>query len=201
MTGCSGEHVARSAAASDGAGGAPAGFVWSHTSADGQVIVVRPLLWSDRGELAARYDELSAAARRARFGAPPDQLSGRDLDRLLDLDYDDRFALAALVVGEGGEQGVGVARYARCNDEPSAAEVAIVVLDAYQQQGIGTLLLRDLVRVARRHGITAFTATVGWDSTLLLDAIRRAGATVAPAEPGVAAVTFVFDDERPRCQG
>jgi GNAT superfamily N-acetyltransferase len=117
------------------------------------------------------------------------------LDRLLDLDYDDRFALAALVAGVGGEHGVGVARYARHNDDPTVAEVAVVVLDAYQRQGIGTLLLRDLIEVARERGIGAFTATVTWESTWLLDAIRDAGATITPAEPGVAAVTYEFGDE------
>jgi GNAT superfamily N-acetyltransferase len=145
----------------------------------------------------ARYDELSPAARRARFGSAPDQLTSRELDQLLDLDYDDRFALAALVVDEAGERGVGVARYARRKDEPSTAEVAVVVLDAYQHQGIGSLLLWDLVDVAREHGITTFTATVRWESTSLLDAIRTAGATIRPAEPGVAAVTFEFRDARP----
>jgi GNAT superfamily N-acetyltransferase len=165
-----------------------------HRSRDGQCVIVRPLLPSDREELASRYAELSPAARRARFGSAPDRLTPRGLDQLLDLDYDDRFALAAVVVDEAGERGVGIARYARRHDDPSTAEAAVVVLDADQQQGIGTLLLRDLVDVARRHGITRFTATVGWESTALLDAIRSAGATVRAAEPGVAEVTFEFSD-------
>jgi GNAT superfamily N-acetyltransferase len=151
-------------------------------------------LRSDRERLAAGYEELSLAARRARFGSPPDQLSSRELDHLLDLDYDDRFALAALVVDESGERGVGVARYACRSEDPTTAEAAVVVLDAYQHQGIGAFLLWDLVAVARDHGITTFTATVRWESTWLLDAIRAAGATVHASEPGVAAVTFQLPD-------
>jgi GNAT superfamily N-acetyltransferase len=161
-----------------------------HRSRDGRRIVVRPLLATDRDELASRYDELSAAARRARFGSAPDRLGARELDQLLDLDYDDRFALAAVVEDAAGERGVGVARYVRHRDDPATAEVAVVVLDAEQRQGIGTFLLHELVEVARRHGITKFTATVDWENSELLDGIRAAGGTVGPAEPGVAGVTF-----------
>jgi GNAT superfamily N-acetyltransferase len=168
-----------------------------HRARDGRRILVRPLLPGDRQELAARYDELSAASRRARFGSAPEQLRPRQLDQLLDLDYDDRFALAALVVDESGERGVGVARYVRHHDDPTIAEVAVVVVDGEQRQGIGTLLLGELVETARQHGITTFRATVGWQSTLLLDAARAAGATIRPAEPGVAEVTFELSDPWP----
>jgi hypothetical protein len=68
--------------------------------------------------------------------------------------------------------------------------VAVTVVDAYQRRGIGTLLLWDLVDVARSHDITTFTATVMWESSGLLDAILAAGAIVEPAEPGVAAIRF-----------
>ena len=164
---------------------------------NGRQILVRPLLPSDREELAVRYTELSPAARRSRFGSAPDQLSPRQLDQLVDLDFDDRFALAAVAVDEDGEPGVGVARYARHNDDPTVAEVAVVVLDEYQHRGIGSILLWDLVAVARSHGITTFTATVMWARKELLDAIRSAGATVEPAEPGIAAVRFELPDKAP----
>jgi GNAT superfamily N-acetyltransferase len=177
-------------------GDALARYVRWHTAADGHAILVRPLLATDREQLAARYDELSPESRRARFGSPPDELSPRELDRLLDLDYDGRFALAAFVLDDGEERGVGVARYARRSDNPAVAEVAVVVLDAYQHRGIGTLLLRDLLDVARDHRITSFTATVQWASAALLDAIRAAGATVNPGEPGVAVVAFALGGER-----
>jgi GNAT superfamily N-acetyltransferase len=169
-----------------------------HEATDGQLIVVRPLLATDREQLGARYEELSSDARRARFGSPPDQLSTSELDRLLDLDYDNRFALAALLVDDGDDRGVGVARYARRSDDPHNAEVAVVVLDAFQQRGIGTMLLDDLARVARDHGIGTFSATVRWENTALLDSIRAAGATVTPDEPGIAAVIYDLGVERAR---
>ena len=47
------------------------------TLADGGRILVRPLLPSDRDELAQRYIELSPEARRLRFFNAPDHLSTR----------------------------------------------------------------------------------------------------------------------------
>jgi len=198
MTRGSGSDRSRRHSTTDGLAADLRASVRCHTATDGQEILVRPLIATDREQLAARYEELSPDARRARFGSPPDQLSASELDRLLDLDYDSRFALAALLADDGDERGVGVARYARHSDDPSTAEVAVVVLDAYQHRGIGTILLADLVEVARDHGIGTFTATVRWENTSLLDAIRAAGATVTPREPGIAAVVYDLGDPRLR---
>lgn len=159
-----------------------------HKLRDGRRVLVRPVLQDDREELAQGYDELSPESRHLRFGSAPDHLSPEALVHLVDLDYDDRFALAAFVLDDPGEPGVGVARYSRLDDDHEVAEAAVTVLDAYQGLGIGTILLRDLVEVALAHGITTLTATVLWENEHLLDALQRYGATVEPLEPGLAAV-------------
>ena len=167
---------------------APAALAHLRMLPDGERILIRPLERNDREQLAMRYQALSPAARRSRFGSAPDHLSASRLDELLDLDYDNRFALAALAIDEPFEPGVGVARYARCRHNPTDAEAAVIVVEAYQHRGIGSILLLDLVEVARAHGITRFLGTVMWENAELLDALRSWGATVEPTEPGVAAV-------------
>lgn len=161
-----------------------------HTLADGHRIVVRAVVEDDREQLTEGYNALSLRSRRARFGSAAGELSTNQLDQLLDLDYDDRLALAAIAVDRPGAPGVGVARYVRSHDNPAEAEVAIVVRDDDQDRGIGSILLDDLAAAARDRGITTFTASVMWDNARLLDAARSAGALVAPAEPGVATVRF-----------
>jgi protein lysine acetyltransferase len=89
---------------------------------------------------------------------------------------------------EPGQPGVGVARFARDHDDPSTAEAAVTVLDAYCNRGIGRILLTSLVEEARTHGITTFVASVKWENKVLLDSLRAYGAVVVPDEPGVAAV-------------
>jgi GNAT superfamily N-acetyltransferase len=160
--------------------------------ADGGRLFVRHLLASDREELAERYLELSPEARRLRFFNAPDHLSTRLLDYLLDVDGVDRCALAAFAIDADGAPGVGIARYARSHDDPSCAEAAVTVLDAYQSRGIGTELMFRLAEQARRNGISTFTASVMWENHELLDSLRTLGAEIQPSEPGVASVRIAL---------
>ncbi len=164
------------------------------TLADGGRILVRQLLPSDRDELAQRYLELSPEARRLRFFNAPDHLSARLLDYLIDVEGPDRCALVAQAIDDEDAPGVGLARYVRSRDDPSAAEAAVTVLDAYQNRGIATTLLRRLNDEARDHGISTFTASVMWENRALLDGLRAFGAEVAPSEPGVASVRIALPD-------
>jgi GNAT superfamily N-acetyltransferase len=159
---------------------------------DGGRVLVRPLRAVDRDELAERYLQLSPEARRMRFFNAPDHLSTRLLDYLVDVDGIDRCALVAQVLDEDGAPGVGIARYARSHDDPSCAEAAVTVLDAYQSRGIGSALMHRLAEHARRNGISTFTASVMWENRELLDGLRALNAEIHPSEPGVAAVRIAL---------
>ncbi len=164
------------------------------TLADGGRILVRPLLPSDRDELAERYLELSPEARRLRFFNAPDHLSDRLLDYLMDVDGSDRYAIVAFALDEEATPGVGLARYVRSRDEPECAEAAVTVIDRHQNRGIATTLLRRLADHARGDGISTFTASVMWENRKLLDGLRAFGAEVAASEPGVASVRIALPD-------
>ncbi|HSP29320.1 MAG TPA: GNAT family N-acetyltransferase [Ilumatobacteraceae bacterium] len=159
---------------------------------DGGRVLVRELLPSDRDELAERYLELSPKARRMRFFNAPDHLSTHLLDYLVDVDGSDHCALVARMMDEDGTPGVAIARYVRSHDDPSCAEAAVTVLDAYQSRGIGSALMHRLAEQARRNGISTFTAAVMWENRELLDGLRALGADVQPSEPGVASVRIAL---------
>lgn len=122
---------------------------------------MRPILPSDGPGLRAFHTELSTWSVYLRyFGAHP-TLSDRDVYHFTHVDYRDRLAL----VVEDGDRLVAVGRYDRLGDkegggggDPAEAEVAFVVSDAYQHNGIGSRLLQRLAEAARRVGITAFVA-------------------------------------------
>lgn len=158
------------------------------TLRDGGRVFIRALRPSDRDELAERYLELSAQARRLRFFNAPDHLSTRLLDYLVDVDGVDRCALVAFAIDDDGAPGVGIARYSRSREDPSCAEAAVTVLDSYQSRGIATVLLHRLADQARHNGISTLTASVMWENRALLDGLRAFGAEVMPSEPGVASV-------------
>jgi len=161
-----------------------------HELADHTRVFVRPLLPSDRHELAIGYEHLSAQARRLRFFTAPSRLSDADLEYLTNLDYHDHFAWAAFAIDEPGQPGIGVARYIRDPTHPSHAEVAVTVLDDYQHRGLGTLLLEMLADHARRNGITTFVSHILWDNREILETLAAAGARIEPEEPGVARVAI-----------
>ncbi len=160
------------------------------TTRDGLALLIRALVPDDRAELARGYEQLSEESKRKRFFSPPPRLSPALLDYLTDIDFDHRFALVAQVGDAPGGRGVGVARWVRDRNDPTKAEAAVTVADEWQGRGIGTVLLLTLVEAAAERGITAFVADVLWENRALLDALRDAGATVGPLEPGVARVEF-----------
>ena len=133
----------------------------------GHVVLAR--LERSDGELLRRlFYRLSPETIYRRFLSPiarPDQARP---ERLLDLDHRDREAVAAVVDGEI----VGVARYFRLPDL-AAAEVAVVVADAWQGQGLATRMLSSLAELARTAGIDRFTVTLQADNRPALGLLRR----------------------------
>jgi RimJ/RimL family protein N-acetyltransferase len=133
---------------------------------DGAELEVRPIGPGDKAAIRAAFDRMSPESRYRRFFSPLTSLSDRDLAHLTEIDHADHEALAALEPGTG--EIVGVARYVR-TDEPGSAEASIVVVDDWQQRGIGSLLLDRLAHRARAAGITRFIAIVLADNRSALD--------------------------------
>jgi GNAT superfamily N-acetyltransferase len=156
--------------------------------ADGEQVEIRPLRYGDRFELAAAFTRLAPQSRRSRFFETHDQLRPGELEYLTNIDYREHFACIARLPGRPLPNGVGVGRYVRDAVDPSVAEVAVVVVDAHQRRGIGTLLTRTLGERAVRLGIRTFVCYVQWDNEVTIDMLTAEGARVLPAEPGVARI-------------
>ena len=60
-------------------------------------------------------------------------------------------------------------------EKPGMAEVAFAVVDDYQGQGIGAVLLRHLAALAREAGLKEFTAEVLADNTPTPKVFERSG--------------------------
>jgi GNAT superfamily N-acetyltransferase len=173
-----------------GAAGADPGPPEVRRLPDGGRILIRPLLESDREELAEGFRQLSPESRRLRFFLPPDELTEPMLDYLTRLDYDVHYALGARAIDEPGQPGVGVARWVRDADDRRRAEPAVTVADAFQRRGVGTALLSALAARAVERGIEVFAAKVLWENEEWLHSLRALGARVEPDEPGVASIEF-----------
>lgn len=119
--------------------------------ADGAVVLLSPLGADDRMLLVEGLNELSPESVYSRFGQGRGPLSEAELDYLADVDLEGHVAWGAAIAGEGA----GVGRFIVLEDQ-GCAEIAVTVLDRFQQRGLGTLLFRALAAVARADGISEF---------------------------------------------
>lgn len=129
---------------------------------DGTRVVLRLVQPADRELLRRGFERLSSESRYLRFMSVKPRLSEADLDALMDLDGEERFAIGAVrAAGDGGRsEGLGVARFARLPDDPEVAEAAVTVVDEAQGRGLGSLLLRRLAAAARERGIRYFRGEI-----------------------------------------
>jgi GNAT superfamily N-acetyltransferase len=132
-------------------------------------IATRPVQPDDDERFRRLWPRLSRDTVYRRFHAPLHRLPVETVRRLVRVDHDLREAVVAVVGGEV----VGVARYDRSPADPSTAELAIVVEDAWQGLGVGRQLLAELTRLAAERGVAVLTATVQPDNEPVLGLIRR----------------------------
>jgi GNAT superfamily N-acetyltransferase len=124
--------------------------------ADGARILIRPIEPSDARQLEAGFEHLGAVSRYRRFLTPIDHLSDRQLNYLTHVDHIAHEALLAIDTATGED--VAVARFVRDPEDPSRAEVAIVVADDWQGRGVGGALADRLRDRGRSVGVGWFTA-------------------------------------------
>jgi RimJ/RimL family protein N-acetyltransferase len=123
---------------------------------------------SDGEALRRLFYRLSAATLYRRFHSPIARPEQAHPERLLDIDHHDREAVVAVVDGEI----VGVARYARWQGTETA-DLAVVVADEWQRQGLATRMLGGLADLALSAGVRTFTASVQGDNRPALGLLMR----------------------------
>ena len=116
--------------------------------------------------------------------APISELSDGQLDELTTVDGVDHVALGA-VLRDDPNEGIGVARFIRLEQEPGVAEAAVTVLDDYQGRGLGTLLVVLLGQVALALGVTAFRGFVLEENLPMRRMLEALGARTHHDSPGV----------------
>lgn len=138
---------------------------------DGRNVTVRRITPSDAprlGEFAAR---LSPNALRLRFFTPVRRFAPEVLARLANVDFVNR---AAFVVSFPDKDDIlAVGRYE--GETATRAEVAFIVQDELQGNGLATELLEHLAVLARQNGFATFTAIMLPENTEMLDVFRASG--------------------------
>lgn len=156
--------------------------------ADGGTVHLRPIRAGDGDAVRGLFDRLSDESIYLRFFSPVTRPTAYQLERLTEIDYDERMAIGAFL----GDDLVAVARYDRI-PKTHDAEVAFSVQDDQQGRGLGTILLEHLAAVARTRGVRRFEASTLPNNRRMLDLFKAAGFTVKRTfEGGVVLVEFAI---------
>ena len=137
----------------------------------GTEVIIRPIRPGDEPALQAAHVELSERSRYLRFHAAKPYLNAVETRYFVQVDGHDHVALVATPVQEP-DRIVAVARFVRLPEHPQTAELAIVVDDSMQHEGLGTRLMLALADAAREHGITRFRATILAENTAMHRLVR-----------------------------
>jgi GNAT superfamily N-acetyltransferase len=157
------------------------------------LVTLRPIRTDDAPGLIDFHRHLSPLSVYRRFFSVHPRLSAAEVERFTCVDAVDRLALVA----EDDGCLVAVGRYDRDPGTPEA-EVAFVVADRYQHQGIAPLLLDALAAAAWPRGIRTFTAVVLPENRDMLDVFRHSGFVVATGvDDGVVSVRITLSERHP----
>ncbi len=153
---------------------------------DGTDVVIRPIRPED-AEIEAKFvRELSPESRYFRFMNQLQELSQEMLVRFTQIDYHHEMALIAVISVDGADEQIGVARYTT-NLDKTSCEFALTVSDKWQHQGIGHILMRDLMDVARSRDLATMDGQVLSNNTKMLDLVESLGFKISndPDDPAV----------------
>jgi len=166
--------------------------IW--TLASGGSLHVRPVRHDD-GELEEAFVRgLSLESRYQRMLSGGTKVTPEWIDSMTHIDYHRHMAFAVTTEGDGVEQFVGVGRYV-IDAATLDADVALVLADAWQGQGLGRRLLATLLEHAQTAGVREAVGVVLATNKAMLRLARSMGFAVT-AEPGDATVMRIRRDLR-----
>jgi RimJ/RimL family protein N-acetyltransferase len=147
-------------------------------SRSGQLVAVRQGMETDSSLLAELLLRLSDRARHMRYMSlrhfSTDLIWSEALRMAQGHSFDHTTLLATTPLSERHEA-VAVAELVRDPIDPTIGEVAVVVRDDAQHQGIGSFLLRRLVFIAQHNDMTRLSANMLAENKAMLRLINALG--------------------------
>jgi RimJ/RimL family protein N-acetyltransferase len=154
----------------------PSIYLAKETLKDGTEVTIRAIQPEDSASVLESFAKLDRDAIYRRFFSPKKELSDAEVKQLTDVDFSQVVALVVTKETGQGETLIAGGRYAVENLETSqAAELAFLTDEAYRGRGIAGLLLRHLIRLAQKAGISRLKADVLADNHPMLVVFRRSG--------------------------
>ena len=177
----------------------------AHTFKNNLAVRFRAIKPSDEEEMRKLFYRFSDNAVYYRYFSAIKTMPHRKMQEYVNVDYQRIMSIVGTIEESGTERIIAEGRYARHHDRP-LADVAFVVDEAYQGQGIASFLFNMLIRIAREHGIEGFTADVLADNKPMMKVFEKSPFPIrAVMEFGIYNLTIPFTDKvdspQPRLPG
>ncbi len=163
------------------------------TLPDGRTLYLRPILPEDEPALQAMVQRMPPEDIYLRFFRPLKQLTHDLAARLTQLDYDREMTFVVTGPGVAGQSNIwGVVSLMAADPDLYKAEYAIAVDRAMAGQGLGSLLMREIIAYARQRGIAEVFGEVLQENEAMLRINQALGFTLEsnPDDPAVMHVSL-----------
>ena len=154
----------------------------SETTRAGRRVEIRSLRPEDRPALSDVVNRSSSGSLYRRFFTVRRKFSERQIDFFVNVDFENHVALVSVVEENGQPAIIGGGRYVVV--QPGKAELAFFVIDEYQGQGIGAMLMRHLIAIARQSELQELVADVLSNNRPMLALFAKCGCPMTTVRDG-----------------
>ena len=146
------------------------------TTSKGLNILLRPVKITDEPMLKDFFYDLSEDSMYMRFFSARKDMPHKRLQDFVAVDYSKKMEILAVIEEKDMEKEtiIGLGQY-ELNSDMYSAEVALVVKDKFQGQGVGRELLSYLAYLARRQGLIRFTGDVLVENKSMVTLFEKMG--------------------------
>ena len=162
-------------------------YLVHETLGDGSSVVIRAIRPEDKPILQEGMHHLNQQSLYFRFFTPKRELSKEELVHFTEVDFIHHVGLMACLISKHGHEiPVGVGRYIMSEDsrQSATAELAFAVSEEAQGRGVGTLLCKHLIKIARAEGLTTLTALVLEGNLKMMAVFAHSGVAMKQTRQG-----------------
>jgi GNAT superfamily N-acetyltransferase len=141
---------------------------------DGTLINFRPIHPTDEQNMRDLLYALSQETLYYRFMSKSTRFGHTQIKNFVYIDHRKDVAIVATLPAVHGEEMIAVGRY-YLDERTNRAEVAFIVRDEWQNRGIGSFLFRHMISLAKRSGISGFTAEVLRENSRMQSIFNKSG--------------------------
>jgi RimJ/RimL family protein N-acetyltransferase len=164
----------------------PSQFRQVSTLRDGRPVLIRAARADDRERLVTAFQGLDRQTIYTRYFSFRKNFSETEFKRLDEADFS-RYILLVATLGSGTEETIIAGASCVVTDATGpvpTAELAFMVEEDYQRQGLAGQMLATIAGLARRLGIVRLEADVLAENPAMLSVFRRCGLPMTTSRSG-----------------